>query len=128
MTVREIYDSALKLIGVSSEGLNDSDYSERAPYIVAIFCDKMMDTDRYYREAHGLDAQNSFNAIRLELSAQFPLCDRFADSAIHYLASMLVLYENEVVHDKLFSMHCDLLSNLMREIPYYKEKIKNVYC
>ncbi len=128
MTVRDIYNSALCLIGENSESENDSDYSERATYIVAIFCDKIAHIDRSYRESHRLDEQKSFNEVCLELDTEFPLSPRFADSASHYLAAMLVLYENEVLHDKLFSMHCDLLANAISEIPYLKEKIKNAYC
>ncbi len=128
MTVRDIYDSALSLIGENAELGSDADYSERAPYIVAIFCDKVANIDRSYRETHGLEEQKYFNAVRLGLDTDFPLCPRFTDSAVHYLAAMLVLYENEVLHDKLFSIQCDLLAKAISEIPCYKEKIVNVYC
>ena len=127
MTVRDIYSSALGLIGENAESESDSDYSERSTYIVAIFCDKIANIDRDYRESHGLDKQQSFNEVRLELDSEFPLCPRFSDSATHYLAAMLVLYEDEALHDRLFSIHCDLLAGAISEIPCYKEKIKNVY-
>ena len=128
MKIREIYNSALSLIGEQQNSKNDDDYSERATYIMAIFCDKVANIDRSFRETHGLEAQKEFNEVCLGLDSDFPLCPRFADSAAHYLASMLVVYENDVLHDRLFSMHCDLLSSAISEIPYSLEKIKDTYC
>ena len=126
MKSRELFDSALALIGESED--SGEDYSERAPYILAIFCDKVASIYKTFRETHGLLPQKSFNEVYISLTDEFPLCSRFVDSAVHYLAAMLVTYENEDLHDKLFSIHCDMLSAAISEIPYSNEKIKNAYC
>ena len=37
MTVKDIYDSALRLLGEPADNGSDSDYADRAPYIAAAF-------------------------------------------------------------------------------------------
>ena len=127
MKGQNIYESALSLIGETPGSDSASDYFDRAPYILAIFCDKVAHIDKCFRETHGLESQKSFNEVFMDLESEFPLCSRFVDSAAHYLAAMFVVYENEKLHDRLFSIHCDMLSSAISEIPYSKEKIKNAY-
>ncbi len=127
MTVKDIYDSALRLLGEPADNGSDSDYADRAPYIVAAFCCDAAQADRDFRETHALSAQPSFSEVFLDLSAEFPLSPRFASAAAYYLAAMLIFEEDESRSDSLFAKYCDSLSAAITEIPARLGKIKNMY-
>ena len=50
MKNRDIYISALSLIGESVDIEENNDYEERAPYLLAAFCSEAASTDAAYRE------------------------------------------------------------------------------
>lgn len=112
-----LYDAALRMIAEIGGGGSADDYAERAPYLLAAFCCENGAADVDYREAHGLGAQGDFSRVFLELGEEFPLCERFAYPAECYLASMLLMDENEALSDKLYDRYCDSISALYGELP-----------
>lgn len=127
MTVKDIYDSALRILGEPAGDGTDDDYKDRAPYIVAAFCCDAAQADRDYRESHGLDDQPSFSEVFIALTADFPLSSRFASAAAYYLAATLIFEEDEERSDNLFAKYCDSLSSAVTETPSRSRKIKNMY-
>ena len=91
MTVKDIYDSALRFIGESTVDGDNDDYEERAPYIVAAFCAEVEATDRAIRKLHGKNEENSFSQVYLAFDNEFPLLEIFYTPAALYLAAMLVI-------------------------------------
>ncbi len=124
---RDIYLSALKLIGESEDFEINADYSDRAPYLLAAFCTDADETERAYREANGLGKRGEFEAVRLGLEANFPFAEKFATSASLYLAAMLVIDENPELSDKIYERYCDLMARIQSELPSRIEKIADRY-
>lgn len=127
MKGKNIYDAALAILGEPIDSGYDSDYSERAPYIIATFCCDSAEIDKDYRETHGLDAQPEFSVSYISLDDDFPLCKRFSKAAAFYLAAMLVIEEDESLSDSIFEKYCDAISVAVSEIPFTKGKTRNVY-
>lgn len=127
MTVKNIYDAAMRTLGISVDQGLDSAYAERAPYIIASFCSDVAQMDRDYRDTHRLPAQEEFNEVYLPLEQKFPLYKRFSRPAVYFLASMLVLEEKETLSESLFAVYCDSLSAAVSEIPFKKGKTVDIY-
>ena len=117
MTGQGLYDAALRMIAEIGGGGSADDYAERAPYLLAAFCCENGTADAEYRSAHGLGKQAAFSRVFLELAEEFPLCERFAYPAECYLASMLLMDENETLSDKLYDRYCDSISTVYAELP-----------
>lgn len=127
MLCRDIYDSALRLLGESvNDGEND-DYEERAPYLIASFCNEAANTDRAWRISREFDVQGEWNSICIPLTNDFPLSERFVSAAAFYVAAMLVIDYNESLSDKLYERFCDAMSTISEEIPAIIEAIANRY-
>lgn len=127
MTLRSIYETALKLIGESETSIAECELEERAPYIGAAICTEAAALDRAYREAFGMKSDKSFAGLFLDLDAEFPLADRFAPAASFYMAAMLILDEDLDLYEKLFDRWCDSLAAISAEIPFLKGSTANVY-
>lgn len=127
MKIKEIYTSALHLIGEDDDTKGNEDYEERAPYLIAAFCSEAEATDAQYRKAHGLDAAKPFSYISIPFEMDFPCCDRFATAAAMYLAAMLIIDENVELSDKFFDKYCSIMSTIYSEIPAVIEKITQKY-
>ena len=125
MQNRDIYTSALRLIGEVSEG--NEDYEERAPYLLAAFCTESAETDALYRNEHSLEPRAKVSSVCLELDDEFPCADRFVSAASAYLAAMLVIDENMELSDKLFDRFCNIMATIQSEIPSKIEKIVDRY-
>ena len=127
MKNRDIYISALKLIGEDVDAEVNSDYEERAPYLLAAFCSEAASTDAAYREMKKLEPSTSADNVCLPLECDFPYADRFVSAAVMYLAAMLVIDENLELSDKLFDRYCDAMATIQSEIPSKIEKIVQKY-
>ncbi|MBQ9080178.1 MAG: hypothetical protein IJY27_03815 [Clostridia bacterium] len=123
---RDVYLAALALLA-QSEADHESDYAERAPYLLAAVCCEAGDIDAVWREREGLDVQPSFSSVCIELDTEFPLSERFVPLAAAYVAAMLVLYENETLSDTLYERYCDMMSELCSSIPGVSETITDIY-
>ncbi len=130
MKCSEIFKSALRLLNEKGAEDENEDFAERAPFILAAMFSEAAKTDQNYRKANGLGEQGSFSPTYVELSEDFPLSSRFASAATFYLASLLILDENEELSDTFYEKYCDSMSAIASEIPKPVatiEKIKNVY-
>jgi len=127
MTLRSVYETALKLIGEVEYTAAETELSERAPYIGAALCTEAAALDRAYRKAFGLNEAKEFPTLFLSLDSDFPLSDRFAPAAAYYMAAMLVLDEDEELYEKLFERFCDALAAISAEIPFVKGSTANIY-
>ena len=111
-TNRQIYNSALGLIGELNDPMLCEDYEERAPYILAAFCSLACEIDKRLRIIDSLDPQPSFSHVCLSLDASFPLCDRLCPAASLYLAAMLVIGEDDELSDSLYDKYCDAIASI----------------
>jgi hypothetical protein len=127
MLLRNIYDTALKLLGEVECTASESELAERAPYIGAALCTEASALDRAYRRAFGMEKAPEVNDLYIDLASEFPLADRFAPAAAYYMAAMLILDEDVELYEKLFDRFCDALASISAEIPFVKGSIANVY-
>ena len=125
MQNRDIYVSALRLIGETAE--SNEDYEDRAPYLLAAFFTESAETDAAYRKEHSLAPHVRVSSVCVPLDTEFPYADRFVSAASAYLAAMLVIDENMELSDKLFDRYCDSLATIQSEIPARIEKIAQKY-
>ena len=127
MKCKDIFKSALRLL--NEKGAEDElgDFVERAPYILSAMFSASARLDKAYRAAFGLGEQEAFSPTYAELDSTFPLCDRFASAAAFYLASLLIVDENDDLSDNFFDKYCDSMASISSEIPAEAEKIRNVY-
>lgn len=107
---RDIYKSALGLLGEISDPTLCEDYEDRAPYLLASFCTVVLDTDKRLRSESGLDPTPKFSPVFLALDGTFPLCDQLIPSATFYLAAMLVIDENPDLSDSIYEKYCDCIA------------------
>lgn len=146
MLCEEIYESALALLGESMNRYDNSDYEERAPYLIAAFCSEAQERDKAWRNSLSLEAQSTWNTVFISLDQEFPLSERFASAAAFYVAAMLVVDSDEELSDKLYDRFCDAMSTIDSNIndsmdsdgsddyndnedssAYILESIRNVY-
>jgi len=127
MKCNDIFKSALKLLNEKGAEDENGDYTDRAPYIIAAMCSEVATTDKRYRLANGLTAQTDFSRTFISLDSGFPLCDRFSSAACFYLASLLIIDENEDLADDFYEKYCDSISSIVSEIPYMTGSTVNVY-
>ena len=130
MKCTEIFKGALRLLNEKGAVDENQDYAERAPYILSAMFAECSKIDKKYRVANGLTKQGYINSIYTELSSEFPLCSRFNGAAIFYLASLLIIDENDDLSDSFYDKYCDSISAIVAEIPDSQatvEKTLNVY-
>ena len=127
MKNKEIYEGALRLLAQSSDGADNSDYEERAPYLIASFCHEVFELDCIARKLLALPLSAALESVTLPLNEDFPLLERFASAAMKYLAAMLVIDEDSELSDKLYDMYCDCVSRIREELPAAIENIVNKY-
>ena len=111
-TNKQIYQSALGMLGELNDPMLCEDYEERAPYILAAFCSLASEIDKRLRLVYSLEEQPRFSHVCLSLDSSFPLCDRLAPAATLYLAAMLVIGENDELSDSLYDKYCDAVASL----------------
>ena len=127
MLLRNIYETALKLLGEVECTASEDELAERAPYIGAALCTEASALDRAYRRAFGMEEARAVNDLYIDLNSEFPLADRFAPAAAYYMAALLILDEDVELYEKLFERWCDALASISAEIPFVKGSIADVY-
>ena len=104
------------------------DYTLRSQYILASFLVKYASLDAVWRKAHEMEAQTiDTNIASVDLEENFPLCDVFAPVAISYLASGLVIDENEEMSDKFFDRYITGIMDIRNAIPATQAPILDCY-
>lgn len=127
MLLRELYDIALKFLAESSNQGDNEDYEERAPYLLAAFCNEAYSTDAALRRSRGLPDAKTFSPVYIDLSADFPLLPDFSTCGAFYLAAMLVLDYDKELSDTLYDKYCDAISSICSSICSVSEKIVDKY-
>ena len=115
-TNKQIYSSALGMLGELNDPMLCEDYEERAPYILAAFCSLASEIDKRMRIVDSLEDQPSFSHVFLSLDSAFPLCQKLAPAAALYLAAMLVIGENDELSDSLYDKYCDAIASLASSV------------
>ena len=127
MKNKDIYSNALSLLAQDITGEENSDFEERAPYIIANFCREVFELDKLVRSILGLTVKKEFTSVQLPLDSEFPLLDRFAAVGATYLAAMLIIDEDSELSDRLYDIYCDSMASLQSAIPAVIEKITDRY-
>ncbi len=127
MINQEIYEASLGILAQSISSSENEDYEERAPYLLAAFCNDVLDLDGTLRSIFGEDDTPDFHKVFLPLTDDFPLLDRFAPLAGLYVAAMLVLDEDGELSDRIYDRYNDMLDQIRSGIPYSLESITNQY-
>ena len=109
----EIYNAALALISQRIGSSDVADYEERAPYLIASFCNTAKSIDVDIRRAKNLTLQSKFSSVCLSLEDEFPLCEYLTSAASLYVAAMLVIDEDEALSDSLYDKYCDSISSMI---------------
>ncbi len=126
MTNRELFENALRLLAQPVEGDNE-DYEERAPFLLASFCNEAQEVDSFLRMASGIASVGEFAKVWLPLDDGFPLLEALAPAACLYLAAMLVLDEDMSLSDRLYELYTEALSNIRSGISCALESIADRY-
>ena len=127
MKNQEIFNHALRVLAQSTVSGGNEDYEERAPYLIASFCNEALEIDRSLRKSIGESPAADFHKVWLALDENFPLLDRLVPAACLYLAAMLVLDEDSELSDKLYDRYCAGISAVWNEIPMALESITDKY-
>ncbi len=127
MLNNDIYTSALALLSESLSVRDNGDFTERAPYIIAMFICESQGLDASLRSFSGLSAVKEYNTVYADLSADFPLLERFSAPASLYLASMLIADEDSERSERLFEKYCDSISSVAAHICGKSESITDKY-
>ena len=127
MKNRDVYELALNLLAEPIKEGRTDDYLTRAPYLLGSFFYENSGLDDSYREAYGLDKRSYTHAVCVNLDDDFPFVERFAPLAGYYLASTLVIDDDEALGDKFFDLFSASVSKLISEIPASADGILNVY-
>ena len=114
MLYQDILNSAIRMLGECNG--NTSDYEERAAYLLSTFCSDRLSLDMKYRTVQGETPTRPSIPVKVTLTDEFPLCEAFAPAATYYLASMLVLEENEDISERLFEHYSDSISAIRAEL------------
>ncbi|MBQ8207865.1 MAG: hypothetical protein IJZ89_03925 [Clostridia bacterium] len=127
MTNNEIYRAVLHVLAETDEMASNSDYEERFPYILALFCGEAEDLDGKYRLSKGLPRALYQMRVAADMEEEFPLSDVFAGAAIYYAASLLIVDENPEFSDRLFEKYGARMTAIYEALPCEMGKIKNIY-
>ena len=129
MTYQDILNSAtLAACESTRTSASLTDYTERAPYLLASFVGLYANTDRQYRLAHKIpEIEIATDTVCVSLSDAFPLSDVFVPAAVSYLASQLTIDENEELSDRFFDRYIDMILAIRRELPCVCEPISDRY-
>ena len=129
MTYRDLISSAVAAVcedASSSFGIED--YHTRAPFLLASFVTQYAKLDADYRRANGMESkQVATDAVAVDADESFPFGDVFAPAAIYYLASHLVIDENEEMSDKFFDRYVNAILEIRKHLPAHMEAIVDRY-
>ena len=129
MTYYDILDSAIAAVceDVTASHATE-DYVTRGQFILASFVVQYASLDALWRETHGMEEVTvDTNIATVSPRDEFPLCDIFAPIAINYLASGLVIDENEEMSDKFFDRYVTGILEIRKSMPAKQAPIVDRY-
>ncbi len=127
MTNQTVYENALRLLGLTGTAEGNEDYEDRAPYLIASFCNEAERLDGALRRSVGDAPTPAFGRVWLSLDKDFPLSEQLSPIASLYVAAMLVLDEDSELSDTLYDRFCDAMLTLRASIRAVCESIPDVY-
>ena len=111
-----------------SSSVNTQDYNMRAQFLLADFITQYAPLDASYRVANGMESQKIPTDVTLiDPEDDFPLCDVFTPVAIDYLASALVIDENEEMSDRFFDRYINGILEIRKALPAKQHPIVDRY-
>lgn len=127
MTNRDIYKAALGLASERQASTQNTDYEERACFLLPVVCARCARLDSFWRIANDQAPHSLPESCSWSLDADFPLSAPFASPASALLASLLVLEENPELSASLSGLCSALLEELSRAIPWQTENTVQKY-
>ena len=94
------------------------DIEEKFPFALASVCSNLATLDKEYRELKGYRGQPNFSEFMIEISEDFPLCERFVFPAIMYISSMVLIDIDEKRSDDFYDKYATSVSQIITELPY----------
>ncbi len=120
MTYRNIYNTALSLLGEVPGASGLEDYEARAKPLLAMISAELSECSR------ALGGGEAQVAVEVSLESSFPLAERLAFVAATRLAARLVFDETPELTKSLDSAAADLLERTMRSATSL-ESVREVY-
>ena len=103
------------------------DIEEKFPFAIASFCSNVATIDREYRKFKGYRTQPSFSEYMIEISEDFPLCERFVFPAIMYISSIILMDIDEKRSEDFYDKYAASVSQIVSELPYQQLKTVEKY-
>lgn len=129
MTYLDLTKSAMAVICEDpSLTFGVEDYQTRAQFLLATFLTQYTPLDAIYREAHGIEhVEIDTNIVSVDLDDTFSLCEVFVPAAVQYLASALIIDENEEMSDKFFDRYINIILEIRKSLPATQGAIVDRY-
>jgi len=129
MTYYDLLDAGIAAVG---EDVNAShateDYVIRGQFILASFVTKYASLDGVWRRAHKMSTKSiKTDMVSIDPDDDFPLCEVFIPVAVNYLASGLVIDEDEEMSDKFFDRYINGILDIRKELPAEQSAIADKY-
>ena len=103
------------------------DIEEKFPFAIASVCSNLAAIDKEYRSLKGYRNQPIFSEHMIEISEDFPLCERFVFPAIMYVSSMVLIDIDEEKSDDFYDKYATSVSEIISELPYQQLKTVEKY-
>lgn len=127
MLYRDIFNAAVEMLSEDHATGDVEDYERRAGYLLGTVTAQLKPIDKRYRAAHSQGEAVKSTALCVDLDTAFPLCDAFVSAATYYLASMLVMEENERMGDRIFALYADEIASIEASLPATARSITDRY-
>ena len=90
---------------------------DKFPFALGSVCSNLALLDRKYRALKGYDEQGTFSECFIDVTDEFPLCDRFVFSCIMYVSSIVLIDVDEKKSDDFYEKYVSAVTEIMSEIP-----------
>lgn len=127
MLYRDLYNASVEMLSEDHVLGDVEDYERRAGYLLGSVTAQLKPIDKRYRAAHNQGESVKSTALCVDLDTSFPLCDAFVCAATYYLASMLVMEENERLADRIFALYADEIASIEAALPSTATPIADRY-
>ena len=100
---------------------------DKFPFALGSVCSNLATLDRKYRLLNGYDEQEPFSECFIDVTNDFPLCDRFVFSCIMYISSIILIDVDEKKSDDFYEKYVSEVTKIMSEIPCTLNSIVEKY-
>ena len=129
ITYYDILDGAVAAVCEDvTKSRSVEDYIIRGQFLLANFVTQYAELDAVFRKATGMAPQEiKTDLVMVDPEDDFLMCDVFIPIAIHYVASGMVLDENEEMSDKFFDRYVNGILKIKNELPAQQGAIVDKY-